>query len=171
MWISLLVDVVYYVLDIIFYYWIILSLIRTIQQLTLRRQVLKLDLYKTLLVVMVMAGVISVLLSLYNILSKSEVFLTPWQNQWIEITLWNLLYLGITVITAFLLRPRENNLRYGYAEFFSKDEDQSELDPSSEVPINIITLNSETKHRKSSKKDNYDTDREKNIEKNKTQIL
>jgi len=160
---NLFVAVVSTLLDVCFYYWIILSLIRTIQQLTLRRQVLKLEMYKTFLVILIIAGVLIALLTLYNLLSKFGVFDAPWRNKWIEISFWHWLFLMVTVTTAFLWRPRENNSRYGYAEFFAKEEDP-ETDFPIEVPITVIAPGSETKHRKKPKKD-YDTDREKNIEK------
>jgi len=164
--VKLIVSVTYMLLDVGFFYWIILSLIRTIQQLTLRRQVLKLEMYKTFLVVLIIAGVLLLLLLLYNILSKFLVIEPPWQNKWIESVFWQLLFLMVTVTTAFLWRPRENNLRYGYAEFFTKEDEPSEVDNSSELPI-VYGPDYETKHRKKSKKENYDTDREKNIQKTK----
>jgi len=163
-WITLVVAVCSSVLDICFYYWIVLSLIRTIQQLTLRRQILKLDMYKAFLAVLILSGVFSGLLILYTILAKFEVIRAPWQNRWIDNTFWHLLYLLVTVTTAVLWRPRQNNLRYGYAEFFEKEED--DLDKN--IPMTIISSSgTETKMRKRPKKEEYDTDREKNIEKTK----
>jgi len=45
-WVSFVIIIPSAFFDTLFYYWIVLSMIRTIQQLTLRCQVLKLDMYK-----------------------------------------------------------------------------------------------------------------------------
>jgi len=121
------------------------------------------------LVVLIITGVLCGLLVLYSVLVKFEVIRAPWQNKWIEISFWHVLFLFVTISTAFLWRPRENNLRYGYAEFFTKeDEDVSEVvDHDNEVPVTVIRTNdTETKMRKKKAKGNvYDSDREKNIQK------
>lgn len=55
-------------LDTIFYWWIFLSLVRTIQQLTLRKQDVKLRMYKRFFIVLICSGVITCLIILYQTL-------------------------------------------------------------------------------------------------------
>jgi len=159
------------VFEVCFYYWVLLSLIRTIQQLTLRRQALKLNMYKYFLGILIVAGIIAGILLLYYVFLKFELLKSPWQNNWIALSFWDALYLFVMTGTAFLFRPRENNLRYGYAEFFTEDDD--DIDDENEIPLDTIKVNgTETKHRKNivekkKKKKDYDSSREQNIQKTK----
>eukprot|EP01126_Amoeba_proteus_P063578 TRINITY_DN8773_c1_g1_i3.p1 TRINITY_DN8773_c1_g1~~TRINITY_DN8773_c1_g1_i3.p1 ORF type:complete len:475 (-),score=92.49 TRINITY_DN8773_c1_g1_i3:351-1775(-) len=117
-------------LSVVFYYWISLSLIRTIQQLTLRQQKLKLDMYKSLLVVFALTIFMAVLLVLYQaymLYSKEgqKYHSQTWKYFWLEEFFWEFLFFFVTTAVGVLWRPRENNTRYGYAEFFM-DEDGNE---------------------------------------------
>jgi len=121
-WLSLVIIVPSAFFDTLFYYWIVLSIIRTIQQLTLRCQILKLDMYKKFLAVLVMVGVLEVLMMFYR--SFSRIFGTSldWQKTWIFDAFREILYFVVISAISFLWRPRSNNMRYGYTEFFTDDE-------------------------------------------------
>eukprot|EP01126_Amoeba_proteus_P050073 TRINITY_DN5884_c0_g1_i3.p1 TRINITY_DN5884_c0_g1~~TRINITY_DN5884_c0_g1_i3.p1 ORF type:complete len:307 (-),score=56.46 TRINITY_DN5884_c0_g1_i3:122-1042(-) len=111
-----------------FFYWISLSLIRTIQQLTLRQQPLKLFMYKTFLVVLSMTALVSLCLVLYQsyvVYSKEgrKHESSHWKNSWFEDLAWESLYLFVLVSISVLWRPRSNNTRYSYAEYFTDDLD------------------------------------------------
>ena len=61
-------------LDTIFYWWIFLSLSRTIQQLTLRKQEVKLRMYKRFFVVLGISGILTTVIIIY----ESFVFIFLW---------------------------------------------------------------------------------------------
>jgi len=127
-------------LDTCFYYWIILSLIRTIQQLTLRKQALKLDMYKWFFGVLAVAGVISLCFALYMFAVQFNAKLAPWQNEWIQDMFWEILFFAVMGAIAILWRPRANNTRYGYAEFFPNAETKGASPTGDNVGEEVIQL-------------------------------
>jgi len=114
-WVKFSVTVSQSMLDTCFYYWIILSMIRTIQQLTLRRQTLKLDMYKWFFGVLAVAGLLSLIFAIYVLIFR---FTGAWRNEWVQDIFWEFLFFLVMTAIAVLWRPRANNTRYGYAEFF-----------------------------------------------------
>ena len=126
-WVTLFVIVPAAALDTGFYYWIILSLIRmlptstycslvlrstgTMQQLTLRHQVLKLAMYKRFFGVLIVAGVLSALAVIYQFYIKAFQQDFPWQFEWLKDGFWDVLFFCILTAVAFLWRPRSNNTR------------------------------------------------------------
>lgn len=115
-------------LSVCFYYWILLSLIRTIQQLTLRRQVLKLQMYKYFLVVLtltVLLAACGALFQIYRSYTRNGQKIHPyaWQDAWMEDIFGEALFCFVMLAVALIWRPRANNTRYGYAEFFTDDDD------------------------------------------------
>eukprot|EP01124_Arcella_intermedia_P026018 TRINITY_DN4796_c0_g4_i1.p1 TRINITY_DN4796_c0_g4~~TRINITY_DN4796_c0_g4_i1.p1 ORF type:complete len:536 (-),score=132.81 TRINITY_DN4796_c0_g4_i1:524-2131(-) len=167
-WVTLGVVLPVAFLDTAFYFWIILSLIRTIQQLTLRRQILKLEMYKIFFGILVASGAFALLVIVYQGYLRISNTIVPWQNQWIFEAIWELIFFGILASICFLWRPRMNNSRYGYAEFFTEDKDEQEDDNS--VPLQSVSVSGgEMKRRrkneeKQSQKDQYDNSREANIQ-------
>jgi len=115
-------------LDTLFYYWIIFSLIRTIQQLTLRRQSLKLDMYKQFLAVLVFVGICELSLMLFRAYTRFAERPIGWQYTWLLDTYREILYFIVITAIGYLWRPRANNIRYGYKEFFEDDD----------VPIPVV---------------------------------
>jgi len=179
-WVTLFVIIPAAVLDTGFYYWIVLSLIRTMQQLTLRHQVLKLAMYKRFFGVLIVSGVLVVLVVLYEFYLRLTNTAFPWQYEWLKDGFWDVLFFCILTAVAILWRPRSNNTRYGYGEFFQEEEDRlDDEDMSDQVPletVNVATGGELTKRKKSKSnvsvsssptKDAYESDREKNIERTK----
>jgi len=115
-------------LDTLFYYWIVFSLIRTIQQLTLRRQLLKLGMYKIFFAILVFVGISEVLLMVYRAIMKSLSSPVTWRHTWILDAYREVLYFIVIAAIGFLWRPRHNNMRYGYAEFFEDDNTEGGSD-------------------------------------------
>jgi len=82
---------------------------------------------------------------------------------------------------AILWRPRANNTRYGYGEFFQEEdtniEGENDSDNVHQIPMDPVVIGSGelTKRKRSSStisniqsspnKNNYDSDRERNLEK------
>jgi len=182
-WLTFLVIAPLSVLYTSLFYWIFLSLIRTMQQLTLRRQVLKLQMYKALFGALVISGVIAGFVMIYIVyekfaeLSPKTKFDLTCRYAWLQDTFWEILLFGILATIAVLWRPRSNNTRYGYAEFFT-DEENGDPEKIGEIPLETINVaGGELIHRKKKKQEEhnvgqekYDNDREKNIEKTKLKL-
>merc|ERR1712137_1466878 len=101
-------------LDTIFYWWIFLSLMRTINQLKLRKQDVKLKMYTNFFVV---CGVLTTLVIVYQtLLVITEEEDAMWSTWWIFQAFWHLLYFSILLAIAYLWRPTTNNTRYAYKE-------------------------------------------------------
>jgi len=114
-------------LDTFFYWWIFLSLARTISQLTIRKQPLKLGMYRTLFFTLVLSGLVSagvVIYQLYVVMS-SEVD-ERWETWWMWEAFWHLLYFFVLVAIAVLWRPTANNTRYAYVELKEGEEEDEE---------------------------------------------
>eukprot|EP01126_Amoeba_proteus_P033545 TRINITY_DN3297_c0_g1_i3.p1 TRINITY_DN3297_c0_g1~~TRINITY_DN3297_c0_g1_i3.p1 ORF type:complete len:367 (-),score=69.16 TRINITY_DN3297_c0_g1_i3:91-1191(-) len=110
-------------LSVGFYYWICLSLIRTVQQLTLRQQILKLAVYKFFLAVLSVVAAFTLGLVLFQAFTMYQKQgqkhdFKNWKISWIEEFFTEFLFLFVVGSVSLLWRPRENNINYTYAEFF-----------------------------------------------------
>eukprot|EP01126_Amoeba_proteus_P033547 TRINITY_DN3297_c0_g1_i5.p1 TRINITY_DN3297_c0_g1~~TRINITY_DN3297_c0_g1_i5.p1 ORF type:complete len:469 (-),score=77.05 TRINITY_DN3297_c0_g1_i5:123-1529(-) len=110
-------------LSVGFYYWICLSLIRTVQQLTLRQQILKLTVYKLFLGVLSVVAAFTLGLVLFQAFTMYQKQgqkhdFKNWKISWIEEFFTEFLFLFVVGSVSLLWRPRENNINYTYAEFF-----------------------------------------------------
>jgi len=104
-------------LDTIFYWWIFLSLMRTIQQLKLRKQEAKLAMYTKFFGVLVVSGIITVLvIAAQTALVATSTEDMMWRTWWMFQAFWHLLYFSILCAIALLWRPTTNNTRYAYVE-------------------------------------------------------
>lgn len=104
-------------LDTIFYWWIFLSLMRTINQLKLRKQDVKLHMYTNFFIVLAIGGVLTTLVIVYQtllVVTSSEDAM--WSTWWTFQAFWHLLYFFILFAIAYLWRPTTNNTRYAYKE-------------------------------------------------------
>eukprot|EP01125_Pyxidicula_operculata_P003219 TRINITY_DN1367_c1_g1_i1.p1 TRINITY_DN1367_c1_g1~~TRINITY_DN1367_c1_g1_i1.p1 ORF type:complete len:556 (-),score=117.03 TRINITY_DN1367_c1_g1_i1:279-1799(-) len=187
-WLTLLIIIPNAILDTSFYYWIILSLIRTMQQLTLRQQVLKLKMYKLFFALLVLVGALAASMIIYQGYIRISESTIPWKNEWLIESYWELLFLIVVTGIAFLWRPRSNNARYGYGEFFQNDGNDEKVEDEDDKTVPLETINISTggeltqrKKRKVSDSSenvkpvgtsttNYDSDREKNIKASKIKL-
>jgi len=105
------------VLDTVFYWWIFLSLLRTIQQLTTRKQPIKLEMYKRFFGTLIVSGIISsiiIVIQLFiGVMSDAD---GMWRSIWVWTAFWHVLYFVILVAIVILWRPTQNNTRYAYQE-------------------------------------------------------
>jgi len=184
-WITFFVIVPKAILDIGFVYWVFLSIIRTMQQLTLRHQTLKLSMYKRFFIVLVATGILAVGFLLYQLYLSVTKSGFPWMYEWMIDSYFDTLFLGVLVGLAILWRARSNNTRYGYAEFFQEENDGDELKEDTERVVGtldtVTVSGTEITQRKKSgtssqpnvspqRSEGYENDREKNIEKSKYKL-
>ena len=162
---DLLVVIILAVLDTAFLWWIFLSLTRILQQLTLRRQVVKLQLYKRVFAVLSAGAVASVFVVVTQLIVVSIAGgndRTNWRTWWMWSAFWSVLYWAILVAISFLFRPRSNNTRYGHAEIYDTEDETA----SSSVALASVSgvYGDLTQRTDSSPKgSHYESEREKNI--------
>jgi len=169
-WVMFCIYVPIALLDTCFYYWIILSIIRTMQQLTLRRQTLKLDMYKWFGGVLATTGILAAAFGLYLFILRLAPALATWRSDWVQDMYWEFLFFFTLSAICVLWRPRVNNTRYGYAEFFVADK-QAKAPVDDEAVVHLETLEvvsgGQLSHRRrnvNADSQPYQTDREKTIQ-------
>lgn len=116
------------VLDAGICWWIFLSLHHTMKILTLRNNLVKLQLYiyfKWTLILCITAAVIFAVWSLVQGYGKPEDY--DWRSQWWLDNYWHLLFFVILVAIMLLWRPTMNNSRYAYAAMDTDLEEETEF--------------------------------------------
>eukprot|EP00009_Paramoeba_aestuarina_P001926 CAMPEP_0201511356 /NCGR_PEP_ID=MMETSP0161_2-20130828/3833_1 /ASSEMBLY_ACC=CAM_ASM_000251 /TAXON_ID=180227 /ORGANISM="Neoparamoeba aestuarina, Strain SoJaBio B1-5/56/2" /LENGTH=314 /DNA_ID=CAMNT_0047906823 /DNA_START=631 /DNA_END=1572 /DNA_ORIENTATION=+ len=108
-------------LDTLFYWWIGVSLVRTFGQLTVRKQTVKLNMYKKFFIGLVISAFASGFMMFYQLWVAAG-FVddeAKWNTSWVWLVFWNIVYFILLLLVAILWRPQENNTRYAY----NKNED------------------------------------------------
>lgn len=109
------------VLDGIFWWWIFVSLHRTILNLEQRRQTAKLSLYKKFTWVLGSALVVALIFACYQMYYVYRVlYMTNWSEMWfMDIGFWQMLYTGVFFAIMILWRPSQAAKRYAYSQQLS----------------------------------------------------
>lgn len=133
-------------IDTIFYWWIFLSLMRTIQQLTMRQASVKLLLYRRFFYVLIGAAIVTVLVILFQLVQALQALMSSksvpdshWQTEWLYDAIWHLLYYSVLVSIAVLWRPTINNTRYAYTESEDAEIMLEEVTTEPEIVVDGIT--------------------------------
>jgi hypothetical protein len=149
-----------WICDTVFIWWALVSLIRTMGQLTLRRQTIKLTMYKRFFYIMVGCVAVWVLsLFIHFFVLATNPIEKLWRSNWLWLAFWHFSFFIIVVIVAVLWRPTRNNTRYGYSEVYydeEEGEDERGQMASNEVQLHALGATSpvgETKARASARDD------------------
>ncbi|TRY80974.1 hypothetical protein TCAL_02964 [Tigriopus californicus] len=123
------------VIDSSICWWVFSALIQTTRTLRLRRNVVKLSLYRHFTNTLVFAVMASVIFMLWSIkYHKLEECLRDWRDLWVDDAFWHLLFSIILVMIMFLWRPSQNNQRYAFTPLLDSegshghDDDESDED-------------------------------------------
>ncbi|XP_014272992.1 transmembrane protein 87B isoform X1 [Halyomorpha halys] len=117
------------VLDSAISWWIFISLAQTTRTLRLRRNLVKLTLYRHFTNILIFAVVASVMFMLYSIKAHSlTVCFRDWKELWIDDAYWRLLFSIILIVIMFLWRPTNNNQRYAFSPLLDAPEDDDDDD-------------------------------------------
>jgi len=124
---TLLAAVPLAVLDASICWWVFSALIQTTRSLRLRRNLVKLSLYKHFTNTLVFNVVASVIFMLWSIKYHKVVnCLTEWQDLWVDEAFWHLLFSMLLCVIMVLWRPSQNNQRYAFTPLLDvEDEDYS----------------------------------------------
>lgn len=115
--------------EMIIFYWIFTSLAATIRMLRLKRNDVKLNVYRhfaNTLAFSVLASVIFMLWSmLYHIFPTCRV---DWKELWVDTAFWHVLFCFILIVIMILWRPSQNNQRYAFTPLLDDSEDENDQD-------------------------------------------
>lgn len=120
-------DIVMALIDSCIVWWIFISLAQTMKLLRLRRNVIKLSLYRhftNTLIFAVIASVIFIVWTTKTIkLAKCQ---SDWRELWIDDAFWRFLFSSILLVIMFLWRPSANNQRYAFSPLVDEVSEEEE---------------------------------------------
>ena len=116
------------ILDSFVYFWILQSLLDTIQELEERKQTGKLDVFISLRNMIIVAVIIS---TVYNVVFSYLILVKKidlmWKYQWFfNDGVWSTFYLLVLCVIMYLWAPNERSLAYAYHVQVSTDEHQDQ---------------------------------------------
>uniref|UniRef100_F1L0U6 Transmembrane protein 87A n=1 Tax=Ascaris suum TaxID=6253 RepID=F1L0U6_ASCSU len=117
------------ILEVIIFWWIFTSLISTMRVLRLRRNQVKLSVYRhftnTLCFAVIASGIFMVwTLYMHNL----QHCLIDWKEYWVDTAFWHVLFCAILVVIMILWRPSQNNQRYAFTPLLDDSEDENDED-------------------------------------------
>ncbi|XP_034024105.1 transmembrane protein 87A isoform X2 [Thalassophryne amazonica] len=118
------------VLDSTLCWWIFVSLAQTMKLLRLRRNVVKLSLYRHFTNTLIFAVIASVIFIIWTTktfkMSKCQ---SDWRELWIDDAFWRFLFSFILLVIMFLWRPSANNQRYAFSPLADEESEDEEKEP------------------------------------------
>ncbi|XP_041796538.1 transmembrane protein 87A isoform X2 [Chelmon rostratus] len=111
-------------------WWIFVSLAQTMKLLRLRRNVVKLSLYRHFTNTLIFAVIASVIFIIWTTktfkMSKCQ---SDWRELWIDDAFWRFLFSIILLVIMFLWRPSANNQRYAFSPLLDEESEEEEKEP------------------------------------------
>jgi hypothetical protein len=124
--ITLLSAVPLAIIDASICWWVFSALIQTTRALRLRRNLVKLSVYKHFTNVLAFAVLASIIFMCWSIKYHKVVeCLTDWRDLWVDEAFWHLLFSVILLAIMVLWRPSQNNQRYAFTPLLDGDDDYS----------------------------------------------
>lgn len=115
------------VLDSALCWWIFNALVNTTRTLRLRRNEVKLALYRHFTNTLIFAVIASVIYMLYSIKTHRLVScLIIWKDMWLDDAYWHILFSALLLVIMILWRPTKNNQRYAFVPLIETIEDEEE---------------------------------------------
>jgi len=114
------------VIDASVCWWVFSAIVATTRQLRLRRNLVKLSVYKHFANTLVFSIINSIVFMLWSIKYHRTVeCLTQWRDLWVDEAFWHLLFSVILCVIMVLWRPSKNNQRYAFTPLLDREEDYS----------------------------------------------
>jgi len=119
------------VVDSIICWWVCISLFQTMKTLRLRRNVVKLTLYRHFLNTIIFSVVMSIIVMFWSIHThRAGPCIYNWADLWLETSLWHVLFSVILLVIMILWRPNANNQIYAYSPMIDGDDEDDEVEES-----------------------------------------
>ncbi|KAL2099304.1 hypothetical protein ACEWY4_005784 [Coilia grayii] len=125
--VALLANISLSLIDSCVMWWIYISLSQTTRLLKLRRNLVKLSLYRHFTNTLIF----SVLASIVFVIWTTKVFKlvdcqTGWRDLWVDDAFWRLLFSTILLVIMVLLRPSVNSQRFSHSPLIDDDNEEEE---------------------------------------------
>ncbi|KAK2846535.1 hypothetical protein Q5P01_009534 [Channa striata] len=109
---------------------IFVSLAQTMKLLRLRRNVVKLSLYRHFTNTLIFAVIASVIFIIWTTKTfRMSPCQSDWRELWIDDAFWRFLFSTILLVIMFLWRPSANNQRYAFSPLVDEESDEEEKEP------------------------------------------
>lgn len=126
------------VLDSAICWWIFTSLVQTTRTLRLRRNTVKLTLYRHFTNTLSFAVIASVVFMLFSIKEhRLAKCLTDWKDLWEDEAFWHILFSLLLLVIMILWRPTNNNQRYAFTPLLDNPEDEDEDDEEDQFVADV----------------------------------
>jgi len=117
------------IIDSLVCWWIFLALTQTMKTLRLRRNMIKLNLYRHFSNTILFCVVASVVFILWDMkLHRFAGCLNQWELLWFDDAFWHVLFSFIVLVIIILWRPSANNQRYAYSPLVDGDGSDAEVE-------------------------------------------
>ncbi|XP_029454493.1 transmembrane protein 87A isoform X2 [Rhinatrema bivittatum] len=117
-------------LDTALCWWIFISLTQTMKLLRLRRNVVKLSLYRHFTNTLILAVGASIVFIIWTTVKFRLVDCqSDWQELWVDDAIWRLLFSMILFVIMILWRPSANNQRFAFSPLTEEEEDDEQKEP------------------------------------------
>lgn len=124
---TLMAEIPLSVLDSIICWWIFSSLVQTMRTLRLRRNLVKLQLYRTFTNCLILSVIVSFLFMICVIKQhKITACLIDWHRLWLDQAFWHVLFSFMLLVIMILWRPTNNNQRYAFTQLLDETDDEDE---------------------------------------------
>ncbi|ESO01790.1 hypothetical protein HELRODRAFT_186406 [Helobdella robusta] len=122
---SLVVVTLLVITDAVIMMWIFTNLVKTIRLVTLKKNIVKLTLYRHFRNVLIFSILVSVVFVVWStIRHRSKDCVSDWSEQWWEVAFWHLLFCIILLAIIILWRPAANNQRYAYSPLYDGEDEE-----------------------------------------------
>lgn len=126
------------VLDSAICWWIFTSLVQTTRTLRLRRNMVKLTLYRHFTNTLIFAVLASVVFMLFSIKThRLAKCLTDWKDLWEDEAFWHILFSLLLLVIMILWRPTNNNQRYAFTPLLDNPEDEEDDDEEDQFVADV----------------------------------
>ncbi|NXP15046.1 TM87A protein, partial [Thinocorus orbignyianus] len=106
------------------------SLTQTMKLLKLRRNVVKLSLYRHFTNTLILAVAASIVFIIWTTMKFRLVDCqSDWQELWVDDAIWRLLFSMILFVIMILWRPSANNQRFAFSPLSEEEDDDEQKEP------------------------------------------
>ncbi|XP_032153745.1 transmembrane protein 87A isoform X3 [Sapajus apella] len=110
--------------------WIFISLTQTMKLLKLRRNIVKLSLYRHFTNTLILAVAASIVFIIWTTMKFRIVTCqSDWRELWVDDAIWRLLFSMILFVIMVLWRPSANNQRFAFSPLSEEEEEDEQKEP------------------------------------------
>jgi hypothetical protein len=112
------------------FWWVFSCRWTTLKNLKLRRNIVKLTVYRHFFNTLIFCVIAAVIFMLWSIrVHKMPNCVTDWRELWIDDAYWQLLFVVILFVIIILWRPSQNNKRYAFSPLMDDELDEEQEEP------------------------------------------